>query len=108
MGQRCELCLNPIQECTLVSDQDSDVATTLKTIESAVLAVTFPPSKTQGPHLKSPERQLGVRPSAATHTLDQSGHHFLGQVPLNMASHHQAIIVLGRVLPLIKGVEHQI
>ena len=52
-GQRCDPCasvsLNPFWECILVSDPDHDVATRLKTLESAVLAVTLPLSKAQGP-----------------------------------------------------------
>ena len=51
-GTRCELCLSlshPTRDCTLVSDPDPDVTTRLKTLESAVLAMTSHPSRQQGP-----------------------------------------------------------
>ena len=53
--------------------------------QSAVLAVTLPPNKAQG-HLKTPERQLGVRPSAAIHILDQSGRRFFGPATIRQSS----------------------
>ena len=50
-GTRCELYLSlshPTRDCTLVSDPDPDVTTWLKTLESAVLAMTSHPSLQQG------------------------------------------------------------
>lgn len=50
-GVRCELCLSlshPTRDCALVSDPDPDVASRLKTLESAVLAITSPPSQSAG------------------------------------------------------------
>ena len=46
-GQRCDLCLSlshPTRECTLVSDPDPDLTTRLRTLESAVLALSSSPS----------------------------------------------------------------
>ena len=40
---------HPTRDCTLVSDPDPDVTTRLKTLESAVLAMTSHPSRQQGP-----------------------------------------------------------
>ena len=60
-GMRCELCLSlshPTRECTLVCDPDPDVASRLKTLESAVLAFTsqVPPRyATQSGGYKSPD-----------------------------------------------------
>ena len=42
-GTRCELCLSlshPTRDCTVVNDPDLDVTTRLKTLESALLAIT--------------------------------------------------------------------
>ena len=43
-GVHCKLCLSlshPTRDCTLVADRDLDVATCLKSLESAVLAITL-------------------------------------------------------------------
>ena len=59
-GTRCELCLSlshPTRDCSLVSGQDSEVSTCLKTLESAVLAITSHVPQHQGlqSREKSPE-----------------------------------------------------
>ena len=59
-GTRCELCLSlshPTRDCLLASGQDSEVSTRLKTLESAVLAITLHVPQHQGlqSHEKSPE-----------------------------------------------------
>ena len=59
-GTRCELCLSlshPTRDCSLAGEQDSEVSTRLKTLESAVLAITsqVPQRQCLQLHKSSPE-----------------------------------------------------
>ena len=60
-GTCCKLCLSlshPTRDCSLVGGQDSDISTCLKTLESAVLAITPHVPHHQG--LQSRERTLEI------------------------------------------------
>ena len=60
-GTRCDLCLSlshPTRDCSLAGGQDSEVSSRLKTLESAVLAITS--QVPQQPHLQLRERSPEV------------------------------------------------
>ena len=94
-GQRCDLCLSlshPTRECTLVSD---DLTTRLRTLESAVLALSSPPST--------------PAPSASRTRATEVCRNFnVGRCRMPNCRYHHVCKVCGGPLPAVTCCERQL